>query len=159
MARRSALVLLLIALWLTPACTVWKEHKVVNNWSQATGGEAFERSLWKDVKDGHWDELERHLAGNYIAIAPEGRLDRAGALQHWHKYKLDQYSLGDFQVELNGSTIVVTYHITMQGTFDGQPLPSSPIAMMTVWQNQKKGWIAIAHTFAGQTMTSTAARQ
>jgi hypothetical protein len=149
MANRSALALLLSALWLMSACTVWKEHKVVNNWSQATGGEAFERSFWKDVKDGNWAQLERHLAGNYVAIAPEGRLDRAGAIQRWQKYKLDSNSLGDFQVELNGSTLVVTYNITLHGTFDGQPLPSTSIAMMTVWQNQKKGWIAIAHTFIG----------
>jgi hypothetical protein len=150
MANRSALVLLLGALTVLSACTVWKEHKVINNWSDATGGEAFERSLWKDVHDGNWNELDRHLAGNYIAIAPEGRLDRAGAIQHWQKYKLDSYSLGDFQVELNGSTLVVTYNITLHGSFDGQPLPATPIAMMTVWQDQKKGWIAIAHTFAGQ---------
>lgn len=149
MANRLVLVMLLACVAITPACTMWKEHKVVNNWRQATGGEGFERSLWKDVKDGNWDELERHLAGNYIAMTPEGRMDRAGALQRWRKYKLDKYSLGDFQVELNGSTLVVAYNITMQGTFDGQPLPTTPIAMMSVWQNQKKGWIAIAHTFAG----------
>ncbi len=40
------------------------------------------------------------------------------------------------------------------GTFNGaagsQPLPSAPQHMMTVWQQQKAGWVAIAHGVSQQ---------
>jgi hypothetical protein len=140
--------MLLCTLVLLQACTMWREHPV-NKWSDATGGEGLERSFWKEVKEKNWNELERHLAGNHISVGPEGRLDRAAVLEHLQKLKLDDYSLGDFQVELNTQTLVVTYTVTMRGTLDGQPLPARPVEMMSVWQRQKAGWMMIAHSVIG----------
>ena len=150
MRNRPAIVLLLCTLTTLQGCTLWHEHAVVNSWSDATGGEGLERSFWNDVKDKNWNQLERHIAGNYISVtAEEGRLERAGALQHLQSLKLDDYSLADLQVELNTTTLVVTYSITMQGTYAGQPLPAGPVRMMSVWQHQKAGWMTIAHTVIG----------
>jgi hypothetical protein len=64
---------------------------------------------------------------------------------------LKDYAIGDLQTELNGTTMVVSYTITLNGEVSNgngppQPLPSAPQHMMTVWQQQKKGWIAIAHS-------------
>jgi hypothetical protein len=47
---------------------------------------------------------------------------------------------------MNGSTIVVTYSISLVGTSGSQPLPSAPLRMMTVWQQQKSGWVILAHS-------------
>jgi ketosteroid isomerase-like protein len=150
MRNRLAMVLLLFASIVLQACTMWREHAVVNNWAEATGGEGLERSFWKDMKARDWNTLQRHLAGNFVSVTPEeGRLDRAATLQHYEPLKLDDYSLADFQVEMNGNTLVVTYSITMHGTYAGQPLPTAPERMMTVWQQQKAGWLAIAHTVMG----------
>jgi Domain of unknown function (DUF4440) len=149
MWNRTALLMLLgIVTWL-PGCTVWREH-TVSTWKDATGGEGLERSFWKDVKDKHWEELQRHVASNYVSVSPqEGRLDRAAALTQLQQLHLDDYSLGEFQVELNGRTLVVTYTIAMRGRRNGQPVPVSPVRMMTVWQRQKSGWVAIAHSVIG----------
>jgi Domain of unknown function (DUF4440) len=149
MRNRTAFLLLLGIVTLLPACTVWREH-TVNTWQDATGGEGLERSFWKDVKARRWDELQRHVASNYVSFtAEEGRLDRAAALAQLQQLRLDDYSLGDFQVELNGRTLVVTYTIAMRGSFNRQPVPSSPARMMTVWQQQKSEWVAIAHSVIG----------
>jgi hypothetical protein len=142
-------VIMLSALLLLPACTMWREHEV-SKWTDATGGEGLERSFWKEVKAKRWSELEHHLAGNYILVTPEvGRLDRAAALAHLQQVHLDEFTLGDFQTELNTETLVVTYAITMRGTSAGHPLPSEPVRMMTVWQKQKAGWMQIAHSVMG----------
>ena len=110
-------------------------------WSEASG---------EEVKDKRWNELEHHLASNYIAVSPEeGRLDKAAALAQLQQLQLDDYTLGDVQTEMNSDTFVVTYAIAMRGTFGGQPLPSEPVRMMTVWQKQKAGWMAIAHSVLG----------
>ena len=126
-------------------CTIWGEHRA-EKWADVTGGESLERSFWREVKAGNWNELERHIADNYVWLSPEGSLDRAAALQHVKQLQLKEYSLGELTVELNGSTLVVTYTIAMQGTFNGQAVPSIPVQMMSVWQKEKSGWMAIAHS-------------
>ena len=76
-------------------------------------------------------------------------MDRAATVEHLKQLRLDDYSLGDFQIELNGQTLVVTYTIALRGTYAEQPLPSVPVRMMTVWQQQNGGWMALAHSVMG----------
>lgn len=52
-------------------------------------------------------------------------------------------------VELNAHALVVTYTINLRGTMAGQPLPTNPLRLMSVWQQQKSGWVVIAHSVAG----------
>src|ERR1700693_3362930 len=147
--NRGVAFLVLSAVLLLSGCTVWGEHPV-SHWQDATGGEGLERSYWKDVEGKKWDGLGGHLAGNYVFSTPaEGRLDHAAALAHLEQLHLEEYSLGDFQSELNGQTLVVTYTITMRGRAGGQALPAAPVRMMAVWQQQKPGWMAIAHAVIG----------
>jgi hypothetical protein len=150
MKNRLAVFLLLAAILMLPACTVWREHSGSSKWTDATGGEGLERSFWKEVKAKRWNELEHHIASNYVAIAPQGgRLDKAAALAQIQQLQLDDYTLGDLQGEMNSDTFVVTYTVAMRGTFSGQPLPTEPLRMMTVWQKEKAGWMAIAHSVLG----------
>jgi len=128
-----------------PACTFFGEHPA-RALSEATGGEGLERVFWKDVAAGNWVEVERALASNYAGVTPGGTLDRAATLERYRQWQLKDYSLGDLKTEMNGNTFVVTYTITLSGTAGSQPLPSGPQHMMTVWQQQKRGWIVIAHS-------------
>jgi len=141
-------VVVLSAVMLT-GCTMWREHEV-SDFKDATGGEGLERSFWKQVKAKRWNAVEGRLASNFVSLTPEeGRLDRGAALSHLQHLQLNEYALGNLQTELNSETLVVTYAITMRGTFDGQPLPADPVRMMTVWQKQKSGWMVIAHSVLG----------
>jgi hypothetical protein len=142
-------VLMLFTIMSLAGCTMWREHQV-SDFKDATGGEGLERSFWKQVKAKRWNALEGHLAGNYVLVTPEaGRLDRPAALARFRQIQLDEYTLGDLQTEMNTETLVVTYAITMRGTLAGQPLPTDPVRMMTVWQKQKAGWMEIAHSVLG----------
>jgi hypothetical protein len=142
-------VIVLSATMLLAGCTMWHEHEV-SNFNDATGGEGLERSFWKQVKNKRWNEVERHLASNYVLVTPqEGRLDKAAAFAHFQQLQLDEFMLGDLQAELNTDTLIVTYAITMRAKFAGQPVPADPVRMMTVWQKQKAGWLAIAHSVQG----------
>jgi hypothetical protein len=109
MRNRFAILALLSAVLAMPACTVWREHPGSSKWTDATGGEGLERSFWKEVKDKKWNELEHHLASNYVAVSAQGgRLDKAAALAQIQKLRLDDFTLGDVQTELNSDTFVVT---------------------------------------------------
>jgi hypothetical protein len=150
---------LLIVLTFAPACTFYGEHPA-HTLSEATGGEGLERVFWKEVQAANWVEVERALASNYAGITLAGTLDRSATLEQYRQWQLKDYALGDLKTEMNGTTIVVTYTITLNGTLNGtagngtaagsQPLPSTPQHMMTVWQQQKRGWVVIAHSVSQQ---------
>jgi len=143
--RSVFLGLITVGLTIASGCTFYGEH-AARSFSEATGGEGLERVFWKNVAAQSWTEIERALASNYSGTTPSGNLDRAATLDQYRQWRLKDYSIGDLKTEMNGNTIVVTYTITLNGTAGSQPLPSTPQHMMTVWQQQKKGWVAIAHS-------------
>lgn len=149
MPRRLALAPLLVYLMLVSACTFYGDRPA-RAFSEATGGEDLERVFWKEVQAANWVLVERSLASNYSGVTASGTLDRAATMEQYRTWQLKDYAVGDLQTELNGTTIVVTYSITLHGTANGpagsQPLPATPQHMMTVWQQQKSGWVAIAHS-------------
>jgi hypothetical protein len=146
---KFSFLLIVICVGALQACTVWAEHPV-KNWTDVTGGESLERNFWMEVKAKNWTELERHVAGNFISASVEGTRDKATALERLKQLQVEDYSLGDFQVEFSGQSVVLTYTLTLRGMSQGKPLPSEPRRMMSVWQKQKSGWAAIAHSTLGQ---------
>ena len=146
--RKSRLFVIVVGACLLQACTVWGDRPV-KAWSDVTGGESLEQNFWREVKAKNWAELERHLAGNFVSASSRGTRDRAATLEYLKQLQLDEYSLGDFQVELNGQALVVNYSLTARGMVEGRPLPSGAIHMMSVWQQQKAGWTLIAHSTIG----------
>ena len=145
MSAVTLMLALTFALLSAPACTFYGAHPP-KSMAEATGGEGLERTFWKDVQAANWAEVERALASNYAGVAPSGALDRTAALDQYRSWQVKEYSIGDLKTELNGTTIVVTYTITLNGTAGSQPLPATPQHMLTVWQQEKKGWIVIAHS-------------
>ena len=142
---RLVLAFSLLFLMSISACTFYADRPA-RAFSEATGGESLERLFWKEVKAGNWTEVDRAIASNYVATTPTGTLDRDAALAAYHQWQLKDYSLGDLKTEMNGSTIVVTYTISFVGTSGSEPLPSAPLHIMSVWQQQKSGWTMIAHS-------------
>ena len=140
---------LLLALLFSASCTFNGDHPA-RAFSEATGGEGLERVFWKQIQAANWVEVERALSSNYAGVTPAGGLDREAALEQYRTWQLKAFSIGDLKTELNGNTIVVTYTIALNGaastTSGSQPLPSTPQHMMTVWQQQKSGWVEIAHS-------------
>jgi hypothetical protein len=127
-------------------CTMYPEKKHVSAWSSATGGEHFDRLLWEDVKTKRFIDIEPHLAPALVATFPGGVRDRAAFLDYLKALQLTDYSISDVSSVPAGGDIVVTYTITLHGSRAGQPLPDSPMTVMTVWQQVKKGYIAISHS-------------
>jgi hypothetical protein len=127
---------------LTTSC--WEE-KQPPTWRMATGPEAYEKLFWDEVKAKNWTQVEGRLGATFVAIDSEGRHDRAETMALFRELDLQDFSLGEMKSEPNGSDMMVTYTIVMQGSYKGQPLPNTPLRMLTVWQQVKGGWIAVAH--------------
>jgi hypothetical protein len=161
---------LIMALTFASACTFYGERPA-RTMAEATGGEGLERIFWKNVQSANWIEVERAIASNYSGVGAAGTLDRSAALDQYRSWQLKDFAIGDLKTELNGSTVVVTYTMTLNGVLSNgaghlqqasqqsslqplqqpaQQLPSAPQHMMTVWQQQKKGWVVIAHSVSTQ---------
>jgi len=148
MLHRSITWGFLVSLALLAGCTAYPERSV-KTFTNATGGESLERAFWTDVQKQDWKDLQAHLAGNFVYITSAGRLDRTQAMQELQQLQIGDYSLGDLSTEMNRDTFVVSYTITLRGTTKGQALGAQPQRRVTVWQQQKSGWVAIAHSVMG----------
>lgn len=136
-------VLLLLSL---SGCTMWKENPVTS-WDSATGGEHLVRLFWQDVKNKKWDDIEKRLAPTFVAVLPTGTLDRQAAIARFRALDLQDVSLGEVSVQPGGGEqVVVTYSLLLRG-----PATSPPLRAMTVWQQHKQDWLAVAHSEVPQT--------
>ncbi len=134
--RTAAAIALLLFL---SGCTMWGEKKVPA-WSSATGPETFERLLWQDIEAGRWFEVEKHLSPTFTATLPSGTYNKEATLALWKRQQGRALSLGEFAVQPEGNSFVVTYLAHSAG------MP--PLRMMTIWQRageKQDQWMAIAH--------------
>ena len=146
--RQLTLLLTLSSLLLVAGCTFYADHPV-KAFSQATGAEGFERALWKEIQQQDWKDVSSHIASNFVYVTPAGRFEREAALEQIEKMRLQDYSIADLTTEMNRDTFIVTYTILLRGTAGAAALPGTPERRMTVWQQQKGGWVAIAHSVFG----------
>src|ERR1700733_5642813 len=125
------MVFAVVALLLTAACTIAPE-KAKPGWAGATSGEQYERLFWDSVKAKNWRDVEAHLSGTVVTEAPDAVRNKQQTMEHVRQLNLTDYSLGDVQTQSNGPDLIVTYTITIHGTFNGQPLPEKAQRMMSV---------------------------
>ena len=116
----------------------------MSNWKNATGAEAFERLFWQEVKAKNWLEVEAHLASNFVYQDKNGRVNKEKFVSDLKETDLKDLTIGDIEVTGTGTDAVVTYSAQFSGTYQGKPLPSAPMRIMTLWQQHKGGWVAVA---------------
>lgn len=121
---------------------MWSQPKTAK-WTNATGGEQFERLLWQDVKQKDWKSVEEHLAPTYVLTSSAGVRDRGAALDYFKQLDLRDVTISDLAIQPGGTDMVVTYTATLS-TAAGE----RKYVMSTVWQQQKKGWMALTHSEA-----------
>ncbi len=126
-------------------CTFYASRPV-KAFGDATGGEGLERAFWLDIQKQDWKDLDSHLASNFVYVTSAGRFQRAEALQQIQQLRPQEYSIGELATEMNRDTFVVTYTITFRGVAQGPALTDQTQRRMTVWQQQKRSWVAIAHS-------------
>lgn len=122
-------------------------------WTNATGAEEFEKLWWQAAQEKKWSEVEEHLASTYVWQSADGERDRAQTLEQLQKLAIADYSMGETQVRPAGDVLIITYTMDLRGSLEGRPFAWRAQHMMTAWQHQKTGWIAIAHS--GGTFAAT----
>jgi hypothetical protein len=141
---RARLYSILIAVTLLPfvtGCTLWSQPKN-SSWKNATGAEQYERLLWQAVKEKDWLSVESHIASNFVFMDANGTRDKQQRVRELHELQFADLSLGDVNVTSHGADAVVTYSLT----FNGANVAGSTHRFMSVWQQQKRGWVLVAMT-------------
>lgn len=143
MARAAKVFPIVVVCLSLSACTMWPEKPTA--WSNATGAEQLERLWWQAVKDKNWKDVESHLTSTFVYQSSGMVRDRDATLELLKKLDVADYALGDAAIRPAGDAAIVTYTIDLKGTYDGRPLELSHARMMSVWQQQKRGWAIAAH--------------
>jgi hypothetical protein len=113
-------------------------------WTNATGAEQTERLMWQAIHDKDWVKLERHLSPTFVGVAANGRMfDRAGWVEFWQGAEVQEFSLGEMQVQPEGIDMKVTYIFHVKGSAKAQ-LPSSGLRVVSIWQEVKSRWMLTA---------------
>ncbi|MBI2681899.1 MAG: nuclear transport factor 2 family protein [Acidobacteriales bacterium] len=147
----GARLILAAALMLTATgCTMWPEHKNPN-WQQATGAERFEQLYWQEWKAKNWLELEARTASNFTRTTADGTFDKAQTMAEYRKSTLVEYTLGEFNVVAHGASAVVSYTAQFQMESEGMKSAPRSVRRMSVWQQEKSGWVLVASSESDMT--------
>lgn len=113
-------------------------------WTNATGAEQNERLMWQSIQDEEWVSVERHLSPTFVGVTTNGRMfDRAGWVELWQVAEVQEFSLGDMQIQPEGADMKVTYILHVKASAKA-PLPSSGLRVVSIWQEVKSRWILTA---------------
>ena len=145
-SKRYALMLPVLCIVVAlSSCTMWSEKKHAN-WKSATSGENLANLFWKDVKAKDWQSLDGHVAPQFTGIIRSGITNHDQLMQNLKGLDLQDFQIGELQTQLHGGDLVVIYSVTLKGTSKGEPLPSTPIRILSVWQELKHGWVLVAQS-------------
>jgi uncharacterized protein DUF4440 len=112
-------------------------------WNNATGGEQYERLMWKAIREKDWDNVERHLSPTFIGVNPEGQmLDRSGWIVYWKSAQPVEFSQGELVVQPEGADMKVSSIVQLQS--GGQASAGSGLRVVSIWQPIKNRWALTA---------------
>lgn len=107
-----------------------------------------EKALWEIVKNKQADEFRKYYADGYSGVSSDGVKDINQEVEGVRIVELKNYSLADTKVVFpNKDTAVMTYKVTVEGSYQGQDI-SGVYYASSVWVNQGGKWLAILHTEA-----------
>ena len=107
-----------------------------------------EKALWEIVKNKQVEAFRKYYADNYSGVSSDGVRDINQEVEGVRIVDLKSYSLADTKVVFpNKGTAVLTYKVTVQGSYQGQDI-SGVYYASSVWVNQGGKWLAVLHTEA-----------
>ena len=145
MGKLLPAIVVVFAIFSAACSSGWKEPKTYT-FKTATGAEQYERLFWDAVKNQDRLAISSHLASNFVRQDESGTKNKEQFLAELDQTKLTDYSFAEVNVTPQGTDMIVTYVITLHGTSAGKPFPNEPIRYMSVWQQQKAGWVLIAQS-------------
>lgn len=119
------------------AQSIWKESKNPT-WKTATGAEQYERLMWQAIEKKDWLAVESHMASNFVYLDSAGTKDKSQRVSDLKAMSPTDVNITDVNVTPSGNHTIVTYSLAGN-------------RYMSLWQQQKSGWVQVAMSVAAAT--------
>ena len=107
---------------------------------------AKEKAAWQAFKDKKVDDFKKVVNADFRGVYAEGISTMQKELDDMQKWDMKSFAISDYNVVSAGAdTIVTTYRVVIEGTYDGKD-NSGTYNAGSVWKMQKGAWQAIFHT-------------
>ena len=107
---------------------------------------AKEKAAWQAFKDKKADDFKKVVHADMIGVYAEGISDMKKEMDDMQKWDMKSFEINDYNVvSVGADTMMSTYKVTVEGTFDGKDA-SGIYNAGSVWKKHKGEWQAIFHT-------------
>jgi hypothetical protein len=107
---------------------------------------AKETAAWQAFKDKKADDFKKVVHADMRGVYAEGISTMQTEMDDMQKWDMKSFTISDYNVVAFGAdTVVSTYKVTLEGTYDGKDA-SGTYNAGSVWTNNKGEWQAIFHT-------------
>ena len=107
---------------------------------------AKEKAAWQAFKDKNAADFQKVVAADFLGVYAEGISDIKKELDDMQKWDMKSFAISDYNAVASGEdTMVSTYKVTVEGTYDGKDA-SGTYNAGSVWKMKKGAWQAIFHT-------------
>ena len=108
--------------------------------------EAKEKAAWQAFKDKNAADFKKVVAADFLGVYAEGISDMKKELDDMQKWDMKSFAISDYNAVASGAdTMVSTYKVTVEGTYDGKDA-SGTYNAGSVWKMKNGAWHAIFHT-------------
>jgi hypothetical protein len=107
---------------------------------------AKENAAWQAFKDKNAADFKKVVAADFLGVYAEGVSDMKKELDDMQKWDMKSFAISDYTAVASGAdTMMSTYKVTVEGTYDGKNA-SGTYNAGSVWKMNKGAWQAIFHT-------------
>jgi hypothetical protein len=107
---------------------------------------AKEKAAWQAFKDKNAADFKKVVAADFLGVYAEGICDMNKELDDMQKWDMKSFAISDYNAVASGAdTMMSTYKVTVEGTYDGKDA-SGTYNAGSVWKMNKGAWQAIFHT-------------
>ena len=107
---------------------------------------AKEKAAWQAFKEKNAADFKKVVAADFLGVYAERISDMKKELDDMQKWDMKSFAISDYNAVASGAdTMVSTYKVTVEGTYDGKDA-SGTYNAGSVWKMKKGAWQAIFHT-------------
>jgi hypothetical protein len=135
---RAILITLLLAI--LTGCTIYGDKKPATLKSTSSA-EQYERILWSEVQDKHWEKIPGLLSNNIMYSVDGKVMGKDQVIAYLQSEKIAAVNITNMMVKPNGPDMTLNYTI-QRSLAGGSP---QTFTAVSVWQQVGSDWILIAH--------------
>jgi hypothetical protein len=104
---------------------------------------SMEREAWEVIKKKDWKAYDRLLTPDFVWIDDGGIIaGRDAAVKYFTGFDLAGYTMEELKVTAFGPGVAfVTYKVTEQGRFQGEPIPAKPFYIGSGYVKRGGKWV------------------